>query len=114
MEVPWAPGRVLLAISGTDNTALGWAADALVERSLDGNVALLQSALQINTFDLRRLAIGNPEEVLAERFSEDEAQLRTILSIVLIALGAVALIAIYGLRGVIRPRLNIPRGRRRR
>jgi hypothetical protein len=114
VEVPWAPGRALLAISGTDNTALGWAADALVERSLDGNVALLQSALQINTFDLQRLAIGNPEEVLAERFSEDEAQLRTILAMILIALGAIALIAIYGLRGVIRPRLNIARGRRRR
>lgn len=114
VEVPWAPGRALLSVSGTDAVSLGWAADALVSRSLDGNVALLQSALQINTFDLERSQIGNPDEVLAERFTENEARMRTILATGLIAIGAIAIVAIYGLRGVIRPRLNIPRGRRRR
>lgn len=111
VEVPWAPGRALLSVSGTDATALGWAADALVGRSLDGNVALLQSATQINTFNLERAEIGAPE-VLEDRFTEEDTRLRTILAVGLIALGAVGVVSIYGLRGVLRPRSIFPRRRR--
>ena len=111
VEVPWARGRALLSVSGTDSVALGWAADALIERSLDGNVALLQSARQINTFQLQRLAIGAPED-LEDRFTEQDARLRIILSVALIVAGATAVILIYGLRGRIRPRFGLP-GRRR-
>lgn len=113
VEVPWARGRALLSVSGTDSTALGWAADAIVGRSLDGNVALLQSALQINTFDLQRVAIGTPEQVLEDRFTEEDSQLRTIISIGLIATGAVLVLVLYALRRRIRPSFGIP-GRRRR
>jgi len=113
IAVPWAPQRALLSVSGTDATALGWAADALIGRSLDGNVALLQSALQINTFSLQRLAIGTPEE-LEDRFTEEDSQLRIILSITLISLGAIAVVVIYGLRNVIQPRFIFNRRGRRR
>jgi len=112
VEVPWAPGRALLSVSGTDSIALGWAADAIVERSLDGNVALLQSALQINTFDLQRLAIGNPEEILEDRFTEEDSRLQTIISIALIATGAMLVLVLYAFRRRIRPRFGVP-GRRR-
>lgn len=111
VEVPWAPGRALLAISGTDSIALGWAADAIVRRSLDGNVALLQSAEQINTFDLQRLAIGRPEE-LEDRFTPEDSALRTLIAITLIGVGALLVLALYAFRRRIRPRFGIP-GRRR-
>ena len=112
VEVPWAPGRALLSVSGTDAIALGWAADAIVERSLDGNVALLQSALQINTFDLQRVAIGTPEELLVDRFTEEDSRLRTIISLSLIGAGATMVLVLYAFRRRIRPRFGVP-GRRR-
>ncbi len=112
VEVPWAPGRALLSVSGTDAIALGWAADAIVGRSLDGNVALLQSATQINTFDLQRLAIGNPKEILEDRFTEEDTRLRTIISVSLIAAGALLVLILYAFRRRIRPRFGVP-GRRR-
>ncbi len=112
VEVPWAPGRALLSISGTDAIALGWAADAIVQRSLDGNVALLQSALQINTFDLQRVAIGTPEDILEDRFTAEDSQLRTIISVSLIGAGAILVLVLYAFRRRIRPRFGVP-GRRR-
>ncbi len=112
VEVPWAPGKALLSVSGTDAIALGWAADAIVGRSLDGNVALLQSALQFNTFDLQRLAIGNPEELLEDRFTAEDSQLQTIISLALIGTGAVMVLVLYAFRRRIRPRFTVP-GRRR-
>lgn len=102
VQVPWAPGRALLSISGTDDIALGWAADALVNRSLNGNVALLQSRTQVNTFDLKRAQIGAPEEVI-DRFNEQESRLRIILATALISLGAVAVVTTYGFRRRLRP-----------
>lgn len=113
IEVPWAPGRALLSLTGTDEIALGWAADALVGRSLDGNVALLQSATQINTFNLQRSHIGDPDQVLEDRFTPEDTRLRTILSVGLIALGAVSVITIYALRGFLRPGSLFSRRRRR-
>ncbi|MCK9486947.1 MAG: cellulose biosynthesis cyclic di-GMP-binding regulatory protein BcsB [Dehalococcoidia bacterium] len=112
IEVPWAPGRALLSITGTDSVALGWAADALVSRSLDGNVALLQSATQINTFDLQRVHILAPEQALEDRFSPEDTRLRTILAVGLIGLGAVALVVIYGLRRFLWPGALFRRRRR--
>ena len=110
VEVPWASGRALLSISGTDEIALGWAADALVSRSLDGNVALLQSALQIITFDLKRSQFGDPDEILRQRLTEENQRLRIILSLGLITLGAILLLVIYAMRRRLRPRFI---GRRR-
>jgi len=112
VEVPWAPGKALLSVSGTDAIALGWAADAIVGRSLDGNVALLQSALQINTFDLQRLAIGSPEEFLEDRFTEEESRVQTVISLALIGAGAIMVLVLYAFRRRIRPRFGMP-GRRR-
>ena len=85
---------------------------SIVERSLDGNVALLQSATQINTFDLQRVAIGSPEDILEDRFTAQDTRLRTIISISLIAAGALLVLVLYAFRRRIRPRFGIP-GRRR-
>jgi hypothetical protein len=104
VEVPWAPGRALLSVSGTDATALGWAADAIVGRSLDGNVALLQSATQINTFDLQRLRIGASVQDIEDRFTEEQSLLMTIFSIGLIVAGAVGALLLYAFRRRLRPR----------
>jgi hypothetical protein len=112
VEVPWAPGRALLSISGTDSIALGWAANALIEQSLVGNVALLQSRTQLNTFDLERARIGAPQPVV-DRFTEEDQRLRIALSTALIGLGAVAVAVAYALRGRLRPRFLDERRRRR-
>ncbi len=114
-QVPWANNRRLLAVTGTDNVALGWAADALPKGGLTGNVALFQSALQVNTFSLQRLA-NLDEDSLKNRFTNAEARQATLLAVVLIALGAIALMVLWGFRNRLTPRtVGLPRlpGRRR-
>jgi len=118
-HVPWAPSRRLLAVTGTDNIALGWAADALPKGGLTGNVALFQSAKQVNTFSLKRLADVD-ENSLKGRFTNAEARQATLLAVVLIALGAIALMVLWAFRNRLAPRaVGLPRlpyrrgGRRR-
>lgn len=106
IQVPWAPTRALLSVNGTDDTALRWASDALVTRSLDGNVALLQSALQISTFSLTRARVEDVQAALEDRFTEEEARLRTIVAFSMIGVGAVLLAIIWGLRGRLIPRIT--------
>jgi hypothetical protein len=113
-QVPWASGRRLLAVTGTDNIALGWAADALPKGGLTGNVALFQSALQVNTFSLQRLA-NVDEDSLKNRFTNAEARQATLLSVFLIALGAIALMVLWSFRNRLSPRtVGLPRLPRRR
>ncbi len=80
-QVPWASGRRLLAVTGTDNIALGWAADALPKGGLTGNVALFQSALQVNTFSLQRLANVDEDSLKKNRFTNADARQATLLSV---------------------------------
>lgn len=113
-QVPWASSRRLLAVTGTDNIALGWAADALPKGGLTGNVALFQSAKQVNTFSLKRLADVD-ENSLKGRFTNAEARQATILAVLLIVLGAIALMVLWSVRTRLAPRtVGLPRiGRRR-
>ncbi|RJQ12749.1 MAG: hypothetical protein C4558_01170 [Dehalococcoidia bacterium] len=118
-QVPWASSRRLLAVTGTDNIALGWAADALPKGGLTGNVALFQSAKQVNTFSLKRLADVD-ENSLKGRFTNAEARQATLLAVVLIALGSIALMVLWSFRNRLAPRtVGLPRlpyrrgGRRR-
>ncbi len=119
-QVPWAPNRRLLAVTGTDNIALGWAAAALPRGGLTGNVALFQSAKQVNTFSLKRLA-NVDEGSLKNRFTNAEARQATLLAVFLIALGAIALMVLWSFRNRLAPRtVGLPRlfprrrGRKRR
>ncbi|GMU41680.1 MAG: hypothetical protein AMXMBFR23_25460 [Chloroflexota bacterium] len=112
VQVPWAPTRSLLSVNGTDDTALRWASEALVTRSLDGNVALLQSARQISTFSLTRARVEDVQRALEDRFTEREARLRTIVAFSMIGVGAVLLAVLWGLRGRLVPRIG-GAGRRR-
>ena len=114
-QVPWATNRRLLAVTGTDNIALGWEADALPKGGLVGNVALFQSATQINTFSLQRLADVD-ENSLKNRFTNAEARQATLLAVILITLGAIALMVLWSFRNRLAPRVvGLPRlpGRRR-
>jgi hypothetical protein len=105
-QVPWAPTRRVLAINGTDDTALGWAATALTNQGLDGNVALFQAADQVNTFSLQRISDAQLQKQLQERFKPEEARGRTIISFLLIGGGAGVLLGLWGLRGRLRPGLR--------
>lgn len=113
-QVPWASSRRLLAVTGTDNIALGWAAAALPKGGLTGNVALFQSAKQVNTFSLKRLADVD-EDSLQDRFTDAEARQATLLAVLLIALGAIALMVLWSFRNRLTPRtVGLPRLPRRR
>lgn len=113
-QVPWASNRRLLAVTGTDNIALGWAADALPKGGLKGNVALFQSAKQVNTFSLKRLADVD-ENSLKGRFTDAEARQATLLAVSLIVLGAIALMVLWSIRTRLAPRtVGLPRISRRR
>ena len=105
-QVPWAPTRRVLAINGTDDTALGWAATALTNQGLDGNVALFQAADQVNTFSLQRVSDAQLQKQLQERFKPQEARGRTIIAFLLIGGGAALLLGLWGARGRLRPNLR--------
>ncbi|TAJ21125.1 MAG: hypothetical protein EPO65_02050 [Dehalococcoidia bacterium] len=108
-QVPWATSRRLLAVTGTDNVALGWAAEALPKGGLVGNVALFQSAKQVNTFSLKRLADVD-ENSLKNRFTNAEARQATLLAVFLITLGAIALMVLWSFRNRLAPRtVGLPR-----
>jgi len=114
-QVPWATSRRLLAVTGTDDISLGWAADALPRGGLTGNVALFQSAKQVNTFSLQRLATLD-EGSLKKRFTNAEARQATLLAVFLIGLGAIALMVLWSFRNRLAPRTvglpRLPYGRR--
>lgn len=100
-SVPWAETRRLLALDGTDDEALTWVARALTERTFDGTVALLQSPTVVRTFALER-AIGTAvEQELEDRFTEEVARERTMAAFALIGTGAVLLLVVWALRGVL-------------
>lgn len=100
--VPWARARKLLVLSGTDDTALTWAMEAIAARTFDGNVALLQSPTLVQTFALQRLSDAEIEERLEERFTAEESRMQTAVSFGLVAAGAVMILGIWGLRHRIR------------
>jgi len=100
--VPWARTRKLLVLSGTDDTALEWAMESIVSRGFDGNVALLQSPTLVQTFALQRLSDTELDERLEERFTAEESRLRTGVSFALVAVGALVILGVWGLRHRIR------------
>ena len=97
-QVPWAPDHRILSLDGTDDTALGWATQALSERGFTGNVALLQSPTRVSTFALERLDIEEIEAELVDRFTAKESRARTLAAFLLIGAGAGILLAIWALR----------------
>ena len=101
---PWAPERRLLALQGTDDVALGWAARALLDEQLAGTVALFSGPNDFETLALRR-DIAPPPAPVADRFTERESRERQLAALALIAAGAGALLFAWALRDRIARRL---------
>jgi hypothetical protein len=104
--VPWAPGRRLLSVSGSDDQSLSWVTDGLTARPFEGNVALMQSPTDVSTFSLERLTNEELEGELRDRFTRRESLISQLAAYALIGGGAAFMLIAWALRDRLRGRLR--------
>src|SRR5205823_588034 len=96
--VPWTRTRRLLSVSGQDDESLTWATEGLTKRGFDGNVALLQSPTNVNTFKLERLSDEELQRQLQNRFTERQSIIMQMASFVLVGFGAAFVLLVWAFR----------------
>jgi hypothetical protein len=67
LAAPWDPERTILALTGTTDEGVALAVTTLLSqgRALDGNVALVEESVDVQTFETRHL-LSTPEMEIEE------------------------------------------------